>query len=171
MNIIKNGLFLHLITILLLSSVSHANQIFKCVNAKEEVYYNDKPCPIGNTESKISAIKDPENGYIPPKFIPEKLDDNNKGVVVGNSSKRSIVKNEDSQSEEHIKGNAKSVSSSNEKNNSQSKENTSGSNENVANNNYKSSSQNLSSSDGNSDSDRTNKKTSVMSIRSISNLK
>ncbi len=35
--------------------------IFKCINNKEEVYYNDKPCPVRDKETKIRAVKDPAN--------------------------------------------------------------------------------------------------------------
>lgn len=41
-------------------------EIFKCTNAKDEVYYNDKPCPVDDVEKKLNAVKDPTNGYVPP---------------------------------------------------------------------------------------------------------
>lgn len=39
--------------------------IFKCVNSQEEVYYNDKPCPVNDKETELKAVKDPTNVYIP----------------------------------------------------------------------------------------------------------
>ena len=36
--------------------------IFKCVNAQDEVFYHDKPCPVNHEEKSLKHIKDPENG-------------------------------------------------------------------------------------------------------------
>ncbi len=41
-------------------------EIFKCVNTKGATYYNDKPCPRSNEETKIRGVKDPKGGFIPP---------------------------------------------------------------------------------------------------------
>ncbi len=57
--------------------------IFKCVNAKAEVYYNDKPCPVGEVERQLRSIKDPKGGYIPPAFTADVKAQGSKGVVVG----------------------------------------------------------------------------------------
>ena len=35
-------------------------EIFKCVNQKGAVYYNDKPCPEKDTETQIKNAKDPK---------------------------------------------------------------------------------------------------------------
>ncbi len=35
-------------------------KIFKCTNSKNEVFYNEKPCPINDVEKKIRAVKDPK---------------------------------------------------------------------------------------------------------------
>jgi len=43
--------------------------IYKCTNAKQEIYYNDKPCPIKDEEKEFKAVKDPVNGYIPPDYV------------------------------------------------------------------------------------------------------
>ena len=39
--------------------------IFKCTNANNAVYYNDKPCPVKYKEKKMKAVKDVVNGYVP----------------------------------------------------------------------------------------------------------
>ncbi len=38
--------------------------IFKCINSKGAVYYNDKPCPKRDKETRIKAVKDPVNGVL-----------------------------------------------------------------------------------------------------------
>ena len=38
--------------------------IFKCINSKGAVYYNDKPCPARDKETRIRAVKDPVNGLL-----------------------------------------------------------------------------------------------------------
>ena len=35
--------------------------IFKCVNAQDEVFYHDKPCPVNHEEESLKHIKDPKN--------------------------------------------------------------------------------------------------------------
>jgi len=35
--------------------------IFKCVNEQGAVFYNDKPCPIKDKETKFRSVKDPKN--------------------------------------------------------------------------------------------------------------
>lgn len=44
-------------------------KIYKCVNIENKVFYNDKPCPILDKETKINAVKDPVGGYIPPALV------------------------------------------------------------------------------------------------------
>jgi len=70
--------------------------IFKCVNKKGDVYYNDKPCPENNKETKLKAVKDPKNGYVPKPFV-EKIEEvkSVKGIVVGNDdTKKKESKND-----------------------------------------------------------------------------
>ncbi len=38
--------------------------IFKCINNQGSVYYNDKPCPVKDKETRIHAVKDPVNGSL-----------------------------------------------------------------------------------------------------------
>ena len=66
-------------------------QIYKCVNTQEKVFYNDKPCPVTQLQSKMKSVKDPKNGFIPEPFSPvvtadEKQNSGKKGVVVGDNS-------------------------------------------------------------------------------------
>jgi len=35
-------------------------EIFKCVNAKGVIFYNDKPCPKDNKQTEFQNIKDPK---------------------------------------------------------------------------------------------------------------
>jgi len=83
-----NNKFFHA-SILLLSGFmlapnsAHAN-IFKCVNNKGAVYYNDKPCPKKDKETELKAVKDPKSRYIPTPY--PKIKENtqkSKGIVVG----------------------------------------------------------------------------------------
>ncbi len=74
----------------LLFSVEAQETIYKCVNAKAEVYYNDQPCDVTTIERKLKAVKDPEGGYIPPRFVREKAKSGSKGVVVGGVSSRKL---------------------------------------------------------------------------------
>jgi len=64
--------------------------IYKCVNTKEEVYYNDKPCPLNNEESQIKAVKDPVGGYIPPELKYQKSNENSVKQLVQNSDNSTI---------------------------------------------------------------------------------
>ena len=65
-------------------------EIFKCVDAKAEVYFNDKPCHWTQIERKVKAAKDPKNGYIPPAFVEKARTKNAQGVVVGGTSGKEI---------------------------------------------------------------------------------
>lgn len=51
--------------ILLLGSVGVHAEIFKCEKNDGTVFYNDKPCPVAEKETKFDPIKDPKNGYVP----------------------------------------------------------------------------------------------------------
>jgi len=55
--------------------------IYKCTNAKQEVYYNDKPCPAKDDQSEFEAVKDPVNGYIPPAFTKAEVNKANSSTV------------------------------------------------------------------------------------------
>jgi len=61
--------------------------IYKCVSDEKGIYYIDKPCPVVDIETKLNAVKDPKNGYVPSGFKkdeePEVVD---KGIVVGRDS-------------------------------------------------------------------------------------
>jgi len=76
--------FFMIIGLLLTPNLTKA-AIFKCVNKQGAVYYNDKPCPKNNKETKLKAVKDPKNGYISKPFV-EKTEKvkSVKGIVVGN---------------------------------------------------------------------------------------
>ena len=81
-------------------------QIYKCVNNQEQVFYNDKPCPMKHVEKKMKSVKDPKNGFIPAPFSPSQIADeeqnsNIKGVVIGgelldgdSSSESSVLANQ-----------------------------------------------------------------------------
>ncbi|KAG1663453.1 Type IV pilus biogenesis factor PilY1 [Nymphon striatum] len=64
--------------------------IYKCVNAEGATFYNDKPCPKNDEETELDAVKDPVNGYIPPKFVEEKEVKGTKGVLIGESKGREL---------------------------------------------------------------------------------
>lgn len=66
-----------------LLSLSAEAAIYKCVSAKNKVYYIDRPCPKMDQETQFKAVKDPAKGYIPPAFVEEKVDKAKEGVVVG----------------------------------------------------------------------------------------
>ena len=75
--------------IIVLPETAHAT-IFKCVNEQGATYYNDKPCPKNNEETKLKATKDPKNGY---KFPGSKAKKENKEkTVAGASVKNSVLK-------------------------------------------------------------------------------
>ncbi|WP_299876456.1 DUF4124 domain-containing protein [uncultured Cocleimonas sp.] len=63
--------------------------IFKCVNEQGATFYNDKPCPKENVETKMKAVKAPKDPYIPQdiKTVNINNDVNANGVFVGVSSK------------------------------------------------------------------------------------
>jgi len=78
---------------LIVPNLSHAN-IFKCINKKGDVYYNDKPCPVTDKETKLKNIKDPKSKYIPKPFIEKKeVDEENKGIVVGKELQTEVESN------------------------------------------------------------------------------
>ena len=52
--------------------------IFKCVNTEGQTVYLDKPCPVKDTETEMKAVKDPNNGYIPPAFAANIEGENNR---------------------------------------------------------------------------------------------
>ena len=123
MNNYKILIFGSLLFAPLLIPIEAQASIYKCVNAKAEVYYNDKPCPLNDKESKIKAVKDPEGGYIPPKFVADPVVNPSKGIVVGSSSEKKA----------NSIGNKKSESStSNSSNSSSSSSNSSSNNDNSA---------------------------------------
>jgi hypothetical protein len=83
----KNTFKLSVITLIgvpLLISIEAQATIYKCVNATTtKVHYNDKPCAVTEIEKQFKAVKDPVGGYIPPAFVKDQENTNNKGVVVG----------------------------------------------------------------------------------------
>ena len=66
-------------------------EIYKCVNAKEAVFYKDKPCPSTEIESKVKVAKAPKNGYIPAPFSPSDAEEEEQQI-----SKKSLVIGENS---------------------------------------------------------------------------
>lgn len=62
-------MFSSLLLVPLLLNLEAQASIYKCVNAKTEVYYNDKPCAAKDKEQEFNAVKDPVNGYIPPEAL------------------------------------------------------------------------------------------------------
>lgn len=69
--------------------------IYKCVNTKGAIYYNDKPCPINNAETRLKALKDPKGGYIPPAFVKDESKSKPAGIVVGSESSNDIKNDQD----------------------------------------------------------------------------
>lgn len=65
-------------------------KIFKCTSKVGDVYYNDKPCPIEDSEKTLRSEKDVVDGYIPPSFKADKFV-RRKGVVVGGGSSQTSV--------------------------------------------------------------------------------
>ena len=48
--------------------------IFKCVNAQDEVFYHDKPCPVNHEEESLKHVKDPQNSAAAAALLaPEKI--------------------------------------------------------------------------------------------------
>lgn len=76
-------------TALVLITSSAQASIYKCVNQQGAVYYNDKPCPIKNKETKLKAVKDPTNRDIipPPLEIKQEEGQAAKSVVIGKEAK------------------------------------------------------------------------------------
>lgn len=74
---------------LLITEQVHA-EIFKCVDVNAKVFYNDRPCPVKQIESKVKAVKDPENGYVPAVFVEQTRTKNAQGVAVGGASSKEI---------------------------------------------------------------------------------
>lgn len=87
--------------------------IYKCVNAKAEVYYNDKPCPVSEIERQLKSVNDPEGGYIPPAFVSDKEKTASKSAVVGSTSERTINKTEKETSDNSNTARSNGSSSSN----------------------------------------------------------
>ncbi len=84
-------LSLVIITALLFSPTLSDAAIFKCINKKGDVYYNDKPCPVDNKETKLKNIKDPKNGYIPkPALKQKKKTLTTTGIVVGKNTSNEV---------------------------------------------------------------------------------
>jgi len=83
-------------------------QIYKCENKSGKVFYNDKPCPVYEKETKIKAVKDPIKGYIPPPFVEDVVKDESSVVVVGNDENNKDLKSSpnDTSKTEEIKGGA-----------------------------------------------------------------
>ncbi len=93
-------------------------EIFKCVNPKGVVFYNDKSCPKKDKETQIKAVKDPSNGYIPPAFVEQKEGKGNRGVVVGETSGRELISTKKEPSEDQQQANNNSSQRSNSNTNS-----------------------------------------------------
>ena len=89
---------------LLVTERAHA-EIFKCVNAKAEVFFNDKPCPWTQIERKIKAAKDPKYGYVPPAFVEKTGTRNAQGVIVGGVSNKEINSSQQASGEKQQTGN------------------------------------------------------------------
>ena len=100
MNKIIKSLYCSLVILLLgLTSQSVQAAIYKCENASGKTFYADKPCPVNNTETELQAVKDPINGYIPPKFIPDEKKANESRVVIGLGNSGATQDNDNDSSE------------------------------------------------------------------------
>ncbi len=76
-------------------------EIYKCENSKKEIFYNDKPCPVLDKETEISAIKDPKNGYVFPAFVSDK-NKKNKGALIKQRNTRTTQTNTKDKDREDI---------------------------------------------------------------------
>ncbi len=56
----------------LLTTQTALATIFKCTDKQGAVFYNDKPCPVTDEETKLHSVKDPVNGYIPKLNLEKK---------------------------------------------------------------------------------------------------
>jgi len=140
---------------LLLAAEAQAT-IYKCVNAQAEVYYNDKPCPVTEIERKLKAAKDPEGGYIPPKFVADEKKSTTPGVVVGNQSGRKLDPSKKDQSGNSDTASSGGGSSSGTRTSSSDSVNNSSGSTNTTSNSQ--SSNNSSTTGSNSNSKRTTKR-------------
>ena len=89
---------------LLITEQVHA-EIFKCVDASAEVFYNDRPCPVTQIERKVKAAKDPKNAYIPPAFVEQTGRKNSQGAIVGGASNKEINSSQKAAGEKQQTGN------------------------------------------------------------------
>ncbi len=107
--------------------------IYKCTNAKAEVYYNDKPCPVTNIEKKFKSVKDPQGGYIPPEFVADQVKSAPSGIVVGNQSGRKLDRSKKDQSDNSSNASNGGSSSATSASSSGSASNSSGSSDSASN--------------------------------------
>ena len=129
----KQNLFLSVLAIVPLLIVVEAQAtIYKCVDANAEVYYNDKPCPATDIERKIKAVKDPEGGYIAPKFVSEEAESGNTGTIVGKGSARKLDNSNKDKSDNSSQVGASNGSSSGAKGTSSGSSNNASANSNGA---------------------------------------
>ena len=89
--------------------------IFKCDNTEGATFYNDKPCPKIDVETKLKAVKDPVGGYIPPKFEPDVVTSGSKGVLIGKDDKPKLDDQEKEESDTLNTANGGSSSSKDNK--------------------------------------------------------
>ncbi len=79
-------------TVISVSSFQQAHaKLFKCVSAKGDVFYNDKPCPATEKETLIKADKAPKNAYIPPAFVSDE-EKASLGVATGGNVSNQQIK-------------------------------------------------------------------------------
>jgi len=90
--IIKKSVYLALLACL--PALQVQAEIYKCVNKQGKTFYNDKACPIYDKETKIKAVKDPKNGYIPPIFVKDK-EGKGKTIVIGRDASKEFKKSID----------------------------------------------------------------------------
>jgi len=85
----------------LLMPLKAGAEIYKCENNKKETYYNDKPCPVLDKETEISAVKDPKNGYVFPAFVSDK-NKKNKGTLIKQRNTKTAQANTEGKDREDI---------------------------------------------------------------------
>lgn len=97
----------------LLMPLKATADIYKCENSKNEIFYNDKPCPVLDKETEFSAVKDPKNGYVFPAFV---VDKNKEALIKQKNIKTTQAntkdKDKDKEEIENAKGNENKVKKS-----------------------------------------------------------
>lgn len=72
-------------------SYSAHSAIYKCDNGKGVIFYNDKPCPVGDTEKEMKAVKAPKDPYIPKEYVEGDERNVDKQLLKGSTQKQMLA--------------------------------------------------------------------------------